>query len=157
MTAIQDRVIKIRNYQKHILKSDVEDICRKCGSAGKTIEHIIGQCPALAESAYLGRHNQLAKMVHQQLALKYGLLATAPPYYKYNPEAVLETEVAVMYWDRLIITDRTVDFNRPDIVLINKQQRRGIIIDIAVPLTHNIQKTEREKITKYENLAIELK
>ncbi|KAJ8952586.1 hypothetical protein NQ318_004133, partial [Aromia moschata] len=59
--------------------------------------------------------------------------------------------------DRLIITDRTVDFNRPDIVLINKEQRRGIIIDIAVPLTHNIQKTEREKIAKYENLSIELK
>ncbi|KAJ8945896.1 hypothetical protein NQ318_002738 [Aromia moschata] len=32
-----------------------------------------------------------------------------------------------------------------------------IIIDIAVPLTHNIQKTEREKIAKYENLSIELK
>ncbi|KAJ8961147.1 hypothetical protein NQ318_008827 [Aromia moschata] len=62
-----------------------------------------------------------------------------------------------MYWDRLIITDRTVDFNRPDIVLINKEQRRGIIIDIAVPLTHNIQKTEREKIAKYENLSIERK
>ncbi|KAJ8940621.1 hypothetical protein NQ318_004545 [Aromia moschata] len=37
------------------------------------------------------------------------------------------------------------------------EQRRGIIIDIAVPLTHNIQKTEREKIAKYENLSIELK
>ncbi|KAJ8961398.1 hypothetical protein NQ318_014643 [Aromia moschata] len=34
---------------------------------------------------------------------------------------------------------------------------RGIIIDIAVPLTHNIQKTEREKIAKYENLSIVLK
>ncbi|KAJ8958685.1 hypothetical protein NQ318_016411 [Aromia moschata] len=45
---------------------------------------------------------------------------------------------------------------RPDIVLLNKGQRRGIIIDIAVPLTHNIQKTEREKIAKLEKVAMEI-
>ncbi|KAJ8948598.1 hypothetical protein NQ318_007602 [Aromia moschata] len=50
------------------------------------------------------------------------------------------------------ITDRTVDFNRPNIVMINKQKRRGIIIDIAVPLPHNIQKIEKEKIAQYKNL-----
>ncbi|KAJ8941899.1 hypothetical protein NQ318_001754 [Aromia moschata] len=66
-------------------------------------------------------------MVHQQLALKYGLLAMAPASYK--------SEVAVMYWDRPIITDRTVDLDRLDILLINKEQRRGIIIDIAVSPT----------------------
>ncbi|KAJ8940977.1 hypothetical protein NQ318_011709 [Aromia moschata] len=52
----------------------------------------------------------------------------------------------------LIITDRTVDFNRPDIVLIHKEERKGIIINIAVPLTDNIERIEREKIAKYENL-----
>ena len=30
-------------------------------------------------------------------------------------------------------------------------------MDIAVPLTHNIPKTEAEKITKYENLVLEIK
>ena len=31
-------------------------------------------------------HNQLAKLVHQQLGIKYGLLdISTPPYYKYDP------------------------------------------------------------------------
>ena len=47
---------------------------------------------ALAETAYLGRHNQLAKLVHQQLGIKQGPLDTkdTPPYYKYCPAPVLE-------------------------------------------------------------------
>jgi len=31
------------------------------------------------------------------------------------------------------------------------------VIDISVPLTHNLQKTEAERIRKYENLALEIK
>lgn len=157
LMAIQDRVIRTRNYEKHILQLEIDDKCRKCGTAGESIEHIIAGCRTLADNAYLGRHNQVAKIIHQQMALKYGLLKTCPPYYKYQPAAVLETDEIVLYWDRLITTDRTVDYNRPDIVLIEKYQKFGIIIDIAVPLSHNIMKTETEKITKYENLALELK
>ena len=65
VTAIQDRVIRTRNYEKHILKLDVVDKCRKCGNIGESIEHIMAGCPVLSESGYLGRHNQVAKLVHQ--------------------------------------------------------------------------------------------
>lgn len=156
--AIQDRVIKTKNYEKHCLKLDVVDRCRKCGTIGETIEHIMAACPTLADTAYMGRHNQLSKIIHQQIALKYNLLRpSTPPYYKYSPEAILESLEYLLYWDRPITTDRTVDYNRPDIVLVNKKEKFGVIIDIAVPLSHNIQKTEIEKVTKYENLAYELK
>jgi hypothetical protein len=56
-----------------------------------------------------------------------------------------------------VITDRTVDYNRPDIILFNKVEKTATIIDIAVPLTHNIRSTEMEKIRKYEDLAIQVK
>ena len=32
-----------------------------------------------------------------------------------------------------------------------------IIIDVAVPLTHNLAKNEAQKIMKYENLAMKIK
>jgi hypothetical protein len=48
--------------------------------------------------------------------------------------------------------------NRPDIVLIiDIENKLPLLIDIAVHLTHNLPKTEREKITKYENLALGIK
>ena len=62
-----------------------------------------------------------------------------------------------MYWDKPVLTDRTVDHNRPDILLIDKKKKEGVIIDIAVPLSHNIKQKEIEKISKYENLSYELK
>jgi hypothetical protein len=50
-----------------------------------------------------------------------------------------------------------MDFNRPDIVLIDTENKTALAIDTAVPLTHNFPKTEAEKITKYETLPWKLK
>jgi hypothetical protein len=56
-----------------------------------------------------------------------------------------------------IITDKTVDFNRPDIVVIDRKNKIALAVDMAVPLVHNFSNTETEKITNYENLALEIK
>jgi len=48
-------------------------------------------------------------------------------------------------WDRSIITDKMVDFNRCDTVLT--ENKTALIIDIAFPLNHNLSKTGAEKIT----------
>ena len=48
-------------------------------------------------------------------------------------------------------------YNRPDILLIDLNTRSGTLIDIAVPLTHNIKRTEAEKKNKYEELAWQIK
>lgn len=155
--SIQDRVVRTRNYDKFILKKEITDQCRQCNKPGETIEHVIAGCAALADTAYLGRHNQIAKIIHIELARKYNLAENPPPYYKYSPEPVLESPEYLLYWDRPIITDRTVDHNRPDIVIIEKNNKKAVIIDIGCPLTHNLLKTERDKRTKYQNLAVELK
>nr|CAI5839441.1 unnamed protein product [Callosobruchus analis] len=137
ITAIQDGVIRTRNYEKHILKLSHEDHCRRCKGPGETIEHISAGCPALAETEYLGRHNEVSKIIHQQLAHKYNLCKDSTPYYKYQPAPVLESPNALLYWDRPILTDKTVDYNRPDIVLIDKVNAEGIIVDIAIVKTQH--------------------
>lgn len=155
--AIQDKVMRTRNYERHILQLNTNDVCRKCLQRGETIEHITAGCGQLSNNLYLSRHNQVAKIIHRQFALQYCLVKRAQPYYKYVPQPVLETPSHLLYWDRTIVTDKTVDFNRPDIVLIDKSKKVAFIIDIAVPLTANISSTENEKIAKYINLAIEMK
>jgi hypothetical protein len=58
-----------------------------------------------------------------------------------------------LYWDSSIIIDKTVDFNRTDIVLTDMKNTTAHVIDTAVPLTHNLSNKGAEKITKYENLS----
>ncbi|CAH2052194.1 unnamed protein product, partial [Iphiclides podalirius] len=110
----------------------------------------------LSNSKYLHRHNLVARILHQELALKYGLVERKLPYYKYSPEAVLENDRARLYWDRSIITDRTIVANKPDIVLMDRAQSRVFLVDITIPYDENLVKAETDKKTKYLDLAHEV-
>ncbi len=79
------------------------------------------------------------------------------PYYKYTPEPVINTNDHKMYWNRSILTDRSVLSNKPDIVWHDKKKKKVYLIDVAVPLAHNISKKRSEKILKYQPLANEIK
>lgn len=158
MCAIQDQVIPTKNYQKYITKTHIEnDSCRICKTTSETIQHITSGCPNLANTEYLNRHNLSAKIFHKYLIQKYKIKQVEEPYYKYTPESVNENHEYKVYWDRAIITDKTIPNNRPDIITIDKINKITTLIDIAHPLDHNIQKTFSEKIRKYTDLAEEIK
>jgi len=70
---------------------------------------------------------------------------------------VIENGKYKLLFDRAIVTDRTIHHNRPDIVLVQKQEKRAYLIDIAVPNTNGIQRTYAEKVSKYTDLAGEVK
>ena len=61
-----------------------------------------------------------------------------------------------MYWNRSILTDKTINFNRPDITFMNKKTKNTFLIDIAVPNRHNLAKTITDKQNKYQELANEI-
>lgn len=159
MLAIQDQIIATRNFRKYIIKDPNQptDTCRHCNSASETIQHITGACKSLAQTDYKHRHDQVAAIVHQHLAHKYTLTGEMIPYYKYKPETILENRNVKIYWDRTIITDKTIHYNRPDITVHDKINKTVYLIDIAIPNSHNIQTTISEKLSKYQDLAIEIK
>ena len=72
------------------------------------------------------------------------------PYYKYTPASVLENENFKLYWNRSILTDKTIPFNRPDITFMNKKTKNNFLIDTAVSNTHNLAKS------RYQELANEI-
>lgn len=156
LLAIQDQVVATRNYHKYIMKDNTIDICRACGVAGETLRHITSGCSSLATIEYLYRHNCVAKIVHQQLALNHKLIQIYHPYFKYTPEAVLENDEIRLYWDHPLLTDRMVGANRPDIVLFNKKIKKAFFVDITIPYDENIVKAEKDKIAKYLDLSYEI-
>jgi hypothetical protein len=80
-----------------------DDKCNKCESGRETTEHILSKCRALAAKEYINRHNNVAKTLHHELAVKHGLIETNIPYYKYMPNTILENKRYKLYWDRTII------------------------------------------------------
>ncbi|MBV2145214.1 MAG: hypothetical protein KTM48_00480, partial [Wolbachia endosymbiont of Pissodes strobi] len=75
-------------------------------------------------------------------------------WYKHSPTKVSENENGKILWDFRIQTDRRVEYNTPDIVLIEKNHIQ--IIDIAIPGDARIAEKETEKIQKYQELGREM-
>lgn len=160
MIAIQDQVIPTKNYLKYIIKDPgvLTDECRMCGRDHETIQHIISGCSCLAPTDYKVRHDQVSHIIHSKLAKKHRLPQKVDaPYYQYHPEAVLENETHKLYWDRSILTDRTIQHNRPDITLWDKSAKKVWFIDVAVVNTSNMMTTYQTKIDKYRELVFAVK
>jgi len=66
-------------------------------------------------------NNGLAKIIHQKLEEAAELIEDKSPYYKNTPANVLENENFKLYWNRSILTDKTIPYNRPDITFMNRK------------------------------------
>jgi hypothetical protein len=111
----------------------------------------------LAQSEYKKHHDMLAKIIHINLAVKFNLLRDTQPHYIYKPESCLENDNYKLYFDRTILTDIHIQHNRPDIIILNKQQKQAYFLNIAVPNSHNIIQTYNTKINKYLELSVAIR
>lgn len=111
----------------------------------------------LAPREYTDRHNAMAKVYHQAIAIKTGLIKSFKKIHEYSPQELLENDELKLYWDSPLITDRSIPHNRPDIVIFEKAGNRATIIDVTIPADDNAERAYTEKITKYHDLAFELK
>ena len=68
----------------------------------------------------------------------------------------MDTPKVTILWDFLIRTDRTIQVNRPDIVIKHNQNKTCQLIDVSVPSDSNISVKEFEKLSKYKDLKIEI-
>jgi hypothetical protein len=98
----------------------------------------------------------VANGIHQKLAEATELTEDRSPYYKHTPATVLENDNFKLYWNRIIITDKTIFSSRPDITFMNKETKEAFLIDIAVPNTQNLARTILDTQKKYQELAHEI-
>jgi hypothetical protein len=70
---------------------------------------------------------------------------------------VLENDNFKLYWNRCIITDKSIPSNQTDITFTNKKTKNTFLIDIAIPNTHNLAKTITKKQNIYQELANEIR
>jgi hypothetical protein len=80
------------------------------------------------------------------LAVKFNLLKNTQPHYRYTPESCLENDNYKLYFDRTVLTDIHIKHNRPDIIILNKQQKQAYLLD-----------TYNTKINKYLELSVAMR
>jgi hypothetical protein len=90
---------------------NLDELYRRCGKESETIQHITAACEQLAPTEYVKRHDGLAKVIHQKLAEAAELIEDKSPCHNYTPANVLENDNFTLYWNRSILTDKTIPFN----------------------------------------------
>ena len=68
----------------------------------------------------------------------------------------MENEKCNILWDMTIQCDHGIEARRPDIVVVEKENNKAIIMDIASPWDHRVYEKEGEKIEKHEDLKREI-
>ena len=132
-------------------------MCRLCGEREETVTHITTECKKLAQNQYKSwRHDKVAQAIHWNLCKQFNL-RRKETWYDHSPEAVMENDQVKLLWDFRIQTDRHLDDNRPDIVVLEMGGRVCSIIDVACPFHTRIEEKEREKIDHYRDLKVEAK
>lgn len=157
LTAAQDQALRTNSIKHLIDKQDVSPKCRMCGDRDETVAHITAECMVLAQKYYKEwRHDKVAQVLHWHLCRMWQF-DRDDNWYNHKPEPVTESEKTKILWDFAIQTDKEIEANRPDIVLLDKIERNCFIIDIACPFDTRIGSKEKEKIEKYQDLRRELK
>ena len=77
-------------------------------------------CSVMSNTAHFGRHNQIWKIIHRQLAHYFKLSEIPLPYYKYKPIPVIESGNYLFYWNKPIVTDNAVNFKTLNIIASDK-------------------------------------
>ena len=105
---------------------------QECSDRDETINHIISECSKLTQKEYKAR---------------------------YNPAPVLENNMHKPLWDLDIQTDHLISVRIPDLIIINKKEKKKVckIVDFAVLTDNRIKLKEFEKRDKNHDLAREWK
>ena len=114
---------------------------------------IISSCSKITLTDYKERHNKVASMLHWNLCQKYHLPASEK-WWEHNVEKMLQNEEVKILWDFKIQTDKHLAHKISDLTVVKKKQ--AWLIDVAIPGDSRINQKEVGKITKYQDLKIEV-
>ena len=106
--------------------------------------YIIRECSKLAQLEYKKSHDKIDGAVHWSLCETYHI-KHSEQWYQHMTELVIETDSVKILWDMNIQTDHVTEHRQPDIVVIDKDNKRALLIDIAVPADAKVEEKEQEK------------
>ena len=122
--------------------------CRLCNQHPETVEHILSACPELAQRLYFWRHNDALKHVLSALLMKNGF-RNKPLSQNQEPKSyyINQDRCAEIMWDCSVMTEtRALDEgNQPELQIIDQEEKRIDILEMACPSWQNRAETSVRK------------
>ena len=81
-------------------------------------------------------------------------MSTKKNWYEHHPEPITDGPNFMILWDFPIQMDRTIQANRPDIVVKDFLNNVYYLIDMSVPSDKSVSAKTFEKLSKYKDLEI---
>ena len=134
------------------------DQCRFCHAAVESTSHLVSGCKILlADGHYTKRHNKVCKYLHWKIC--HHLNIPTKEIWNHEPKAVVTNNNVTVFYDTPIKAGRYIDNSalKPDIVIWDKTNKSAKIIEVSVPNDFGLNRAEREKVTKYQDLKHDLK
>ena len=91
----------------------------------------------------------------QEKTRKYDL-SRSEKWCDHQPDGVVENEWCKILWDMNIQCDRVIEARIPDIVVVDKENNKVIIVDIPSLWNYRVYVKEGEKIEKDQDLKREI-
>ena len=157
LLAAQDQGLTTNGFLKMCgLRQD--DKCRFCHTATESTSHLVSGCQTLlADGHYTRRHNKVCTYLHWVICQDKNI--PTQEVWLHTPQPVTATEDITIFYDKEIPAGRFIENGaiKPDIVVWDHKARTALIIDVSVPNDFGINRAEREKVTKYQDLKNALK
>ena len=135
-TALQEQEIPTKAMIKRCTKElNIESKCRLCKDQEETTFHVLGSCSSLPSNLYLTtRHDNIARELVQEIANVEKPKKQRGPF-----PAVSHTSTQEIWWNHPVTTVNKVKYNRPDIIIWDKEEKQCSVIDISTPLDFNVK------------------
>lgn len=108
-------------------KEDIDGKCRICGEREKTVDDILAEYKTVAQGQDKSwRHDIVAQAIHWELYRKYDL-PVKEKWYEHRVKNLKENNKVKVLWDVKIQTDKAIEYSRPDISLMVKEQENALL------------------------------
>lgn len=120
-----------------------------CVKEVKNITHNINACRMLEEKEYRRRHYMVTIPLHWCLCRKYRQ-EVFEKWNRHKAEKVIENnqEKILCNFDIQTVLEAT----EPDIIIIDEETGNYLLIDVAVPIDHDIKVREIDMLRKYTDI-----
>ena len=155
--AAQDQGLMTNGFKK-MAKMTQDDKCRFCHAAVESTTHLVSSCQILlADGRYTARHNKVCRYLHWTVCNHYNI--ETGPVWLHEPKPITATPEVTIFYDKNIVLGRFVEGGaiKPDIVVWDKPKKDAKIIEVSVPSDFGINRAEREKLNKYQDLKNDLR
>ncbi len=114
--------------------------CDMC-SQRETLHHVLNNCDCMLER-YTWRHNSVLNYIISLVQIE--------------SETMYSDLAGMMTGCSTIPTDVVITSQRPDLVIVNRAEKKITLLELSIPFEQNIETTHQYKTDRYSNLIVDI-